>query len=143
VQERTDDLAEVHAMLAAGEIDIARDELLWLLEGCRDFIDAHKLLAELAVAEEDIPLARAHFGFAYQIGCDALPAAGLDGPLAYNLQANQPFLESAKGLAWCLVQLQKGSQARAILEQLLRLDESDPLGARAMLAELPALKSDT
>jgi hypothetical protein len=136
VQERADDLAEVHAMLTAGEIDIARDELLWLLEGCRDFVEAHKLLAELAVAENDLSLARAHFGFAYQIGSDSLPPAGLDAPLSYSLPANQPFLESAKGLAWCLVELEKPDQAREVLATLLKCDAADPLGARAMLAEL-------
>lgn len=133
--ERADDLAEVHTMLGAGEIDIAREELLWLLEGCRDFVEAHKLLAELAVAEGDTALARAHFGFAYQIGAAAIPTTGLDAPLAYDLPSNQPFLEAAKGLAWALREMQHGDQARAILEQLLTLDPSDPLGARLMLSE--------
>src|SRR5687768_14077660 len=94
VDERADDLAEVQAMLAAGEIDIARDELIWLLEGCRDFVTAHKLLGELAAAEGDVKLARAHFGYAWQIGVAALPAGGLDGPLPYARPANQAFLEA-------------------------------------------------
>jgi hypothetical protein len=136
VQQRAEDLAQVHDMLAAGEIDVARDELLWLLDGCRDFIEAHKLLAELALAENDLRLARAHFGFAFQLGADALPPGDLDPPLSYTLAANQPFLESAKGLAWCLIQLEMPDQAREVLEQLLRCDHSDPLGAEAMLIEL-------
>src|SRR5688572_17437238 len=58
--ERTDDLAEAAAMIDAGELDVARDELLWLLEDCRDFIAAHRLLAEIALEAGDVKLARAH-----------------------------------------------------------------------------------
>lgn len=136
VQQRTDDLAEVHAMLALGEIDVATDELRWLLDDCRDFIEAHKLLGELAVADGDANLARAHFGYAYDLGLGALPAKGLEAPLAYQIQANQPFLEAAKGLAWSLVELDQRDKAREVLEQLLKCDPSDPLHAREMLASL-------
>ena len=54
-------------MMEAGEVDIAIDELRWLLSGCSDFIEAHRLLGELALAENDLPLARAHFGYAYSL----------------------------------------------------------------------------
>src|SRR5688500_15334726 len=53
VRERSEDLLEVQAMLAAGEMEVAADELRWLLEDCRDFIEAHKILGELAAAEGD------------------------------------------------------------------------------------------
>jgi hypothetical protein len=136
VRERVDDLAEVQAMLAAGEVEIAIDELRWLLEECRDFIEAHKLLAELAAAEGDMKLARAHFGFAFDLGFGALPAKGLDAPLAYTLPANQAFLEAAKGLAWSLAELGQTDRARQVLDHLLACDASDPLGAREMLGRL-------
>ena len=63
--ERADDLEEVRKMIDAGEVDVAVDELRWLLSGCSDFVDAHRLLGELALSENDLPLARAHFGYAY------------------------------------------------------------------------------
>lgn len=136
VRERADDLAEVQAMLAAGEVEVAIDELRWLLEDCRDFIEAHRLLGEAAAAEENIKLARAHFGFAYDLGLGALPAKGLNLPLPYTVAANQSFLEAAKGLAWSLIELGQPAKAREVLKQLLSCDPTDPLGAREMLASL-------
>jgi tetratricopeptide (TPR) repeat protein len=119
-------------MLAAGEEELAIDELRWLLEDCSDFIAAHKLLGELAVAAGDLPLARGHFGYAYQIGAAALSAKG-PGPLPYDLPANQPFLEAAKGLAFCLRQQGEVALARQVVEKMLACDPSDPLGVRAWL----------
>jgi Tfp pilus assembly protein PilF len=136
VRERAEDLAEVQAMLALGEMEVAADELRWLLEDCRDFIEAHKILAELAAAEGDTKLARAHFGFAYDLGYGALPVKGLDAPLPYERPANQAFLEAAKGLAWSLIELKQPDQAREVLQQLLACDPSDPLGAGEMLKGL-------
>ena len=115
-------------MLAAGEDEVARDELRYLLEECRDFVEAHKLLAEIALAEGDTKLSRAHFGFAFEIGRRAFPGTGLEGPLPYSLPGNQPFLEAAKGLAWCLKELGKPAEAQAVTQQLLACDPSDPLG---------------
>lgn len=133
-EERADDLAEVEQMLDAGETDIAREELRWLLEGCRDLLTAHRLLGEIALAEGDWKLARAHFGYAYQLGVDALPPEGLAGRLAYSLPANRPFFQAAKGLAWCFRQLELADKAREVIERLLSLDSSDPLNVRALLA---------
>jgi tetratricopeptide (TPR) repeat protein len=133
VRERADDLREVQAMLAAGELEVAADELRWLLEDCRDFIEAHKILGELAAAEGDVKLARAHFGFAYDLGCGAIPVTGLDSPLPYELLPNQAFLEAAKGLAWSLIELKQPDKARDVLQRLLACDPTDPLGAGEML----------
>jgi hypothetical protein len=127
---RAEDMEEVEAMLAAGEPEVARDELRWLLEGCSDFIAAHRMLAELAMEQNDLPLARAHFGYAYQIGRRGLPPQGLPGPLPYDVPANQAFLESAKGLAWCLRQLGEQKLAQEVVKHLLAWDPSDPLGVR-------------
>lgn len=129
--ERREDLEEVEAMLAAGETEIAVDELRWLLDGCGDFVAAHRLLGEQALADGDVRLARGHFGYAYEIGLSAMPQRGLDAPLPYRLPANRAFLESAKGLAWCLGQLGKRRLGRSVVEQLLKCDPTDPLGVKA------------
>jgi hypothetical protein len=125
--ERAEDLDEVRKMLAAGECDVAIDELRWLLNGCSDCVMAHKLLGELAAADQDFRLARGHFGYAYEIGLSAMPPKGLPGRLPYRLPANQAFLESAKGLAFCLHELKKPKMAIGVVRTLLKLDPDDPL----------------
>jgi tetratricopeptide (TPR) repeat protein len=134
--ERREDLDEIRLMIDAGEFDVAREELLWLLEDCHDLIEAHAMLGELALEEGDARLARGHFGYAYEIGMKALPQDGLKGDLPHARPANQPFLESAKGLAWSLRESGQPDRAAEVLRQLLALDPSDPLGAAAMLAGL-------
>jgi tetratricopeptide (TPR) repeat protein len=129
--ERSEDLEEVRQMIEAGEIDIAVDELRWLLNGCSDFVAAHRMLGALALADGDLKLARGHFGYAYEIALSAFPPRGLDAPLPYHLVANQAFLEAAKGLAWCLHELGKRELARRVVEQLLRFDPADPLSVRS------------
>ena len=124
-------------MLAAGEIEIARDEIRWLLEGCHDFIEAHKLLGEIAYAEHDLPLARGHFGYALRIGQQAIERAGNPRPVPYGLPGNQPFHEAGKALALCLIELDRRELAVAVVEQLVSYDPSDPLGVRTMLAQKP------
>ena len=131
--ERADDMKEVAAMLDAGETEVARDEIRWLLEGCSDFLQAHLALGEMALAEGDVNLARGHFGTAYQIGVKALRRVGLDRPLPYRRTANRPFFEAGKGLVYCLVQLDRQRIAREVVEQLLRCDPTDPLGVRALI----------
>lgn len=123
-------------MLEAGEEDIAIDELRWLLNGCPDFIEAHRMLGELALAAGDVHLARAHFGFGYDLGLAAIPARGLKGPLPYSRPANQAFFESAKGLAWVFSELGMPDRAREVLDTMLRLDPSDPLGAQGVRDKL-------
>jgi tetratricopeptide (TPR) repeat protein len=134
--ERQEDLEEVQQMLDAGEVDVAIDELRWLLEGCSDLVRAHQLLGEIALTEGDLPLARGHFGYAFDICRAALPPGGLPGPLPYCLAENQALHESAKGLALCLEQLGNRDLARDVLREMQRWDPTDPLGAAAMLARL-------
>jgi hypothetical protein len=131
--DRSEDVEEVHKMVEAGEIDIARDELQWLLSGCTDMIDAHKTLGELALLDHDLPLARGHFGYAYQIGAKALDRAGATTGVPYRLAANQAFFEAGKGLAYCLRELSKTEMAAEVVERLLACDPSDPLGVRTLL----------
>ena len=135
VRDRSDDMEEVQTMLEAGELDIAIDELRWLLGGCPDFIEAHQLLGVLALsADNDVPLARGHFGFAYDIGRKAIRQAGDPAPLRQSQPANQAFFAAGQGLAFCLLRQEKQQQARQVIEQLLHCDPSDPLALRAMAA---------
>jgi hypothetical protein len=139
--ERTEDLEEVQLMIDGGEIEIAIDELRWLLDGCSDFVAAHRQLGELAMAEGDLKLARAHFGYAYDICLSALPPEGLVGPVPYRLPVNQAFFESAKGLAWCLHELGKDEMAFSVLDEILRCDPTDPLGVGVWRAQWRAANS--
>ena len=135
--ERKDDLEEVQTMIDGGAADVARDELHWLLEGCPDFIDAHYMLGVLAVDEDqDLTLARGHFGYAYQLGLTALRRAGLPKPLPYAVEANQSFFEAGKGLAYCLRELDKPKMAIEVLDELIRLDSQCSLGLAEMRTNL-------
>lgn len=130
--ERTEDLDEVEQMLDAGEVDIAIDELRWLLDGCSDFVAAHRLLGELALEGGDAALARGHFGYAYEIALSALPREGLKGTMPYRIPANQALFQAGKGLALCLRELGKTPEALSVLDTLLKLDPADPLALRAL-----------
>ena len=125
--ERADDLEEVEAMLDGGESEIAMDELRWLLGGCPDFIAAHRLLGDLALASGDIPLARGHYGHAFRIGLAALAEAGNPSPLNADLKENEDFFLSGQGVAHCLRLLSKDAMAEEIVQQLQTCDPRDPL----------------
>jgi hypothetical protein len=131
--EREADLREAEAMVAAGEHEIARDELRWLLEGCSDNIRAHELLGELALDEENIPLARGHFGYAYQLGTKAIRAAGSPRPFPFEHAANQAFFSAGKGLVHCLLKLDKRDVAGEVVEFLVQCEPRDPLKLRSLL----------
>ncbi len=135
-RERAEDVEEVEAMIAAGELEIANDELRWLLGGCSEFVKGHRLLGEVALAEGDMPLARGHFGYAYEISIAALKQHRCPGPLPYSRPANQSFFEAGKGLAFCLGELGHARRANEVLEQLVRLDPAEPLGLRDMLTKI-------
>jgi hypothetical protein len=127
VRERREDLDEALRMLDAGETEVARDELRWLLDGCGDFLAVHRMLGELALAADDVRLARAHFGHAFELGWSALPP-DCQGPVPYRVPANQDFLEAAKGLAWCYRRLGETRLALAVVEVLMKCDPDDFLG---------------
>lgn len=134
VRERAEDLDEVRAVIEAGEFDIATDELRWLLADCHEFIAAHALLGELALAaNNDLALARGHFGAGYQLGLQALRRAKMPKPLLYSQPANRPLFAAGRGLAECLAKLDKAEMAKEVVDTLIELDPSDPLKFRAML----------
>jgi len=137
VRDRAEDIVEVRAMIKAGELEIALDELRWLVSGCSEFIEAHTLLGELALAMGgDLPLARGHFGYGYQLGWRTIKRAGQIGPLFCSHPANRPFFLAGQGLARCLHQLGKPHMASEIIESLVTLDPSDPLELRTMFDRL-------
>jgi tetratricopeptide (TPR) repeat protein len=133
--ERREDIEEVEVMLAAGELEVARDELRWLLEGCGNMVIAHVKLGEIAMAEGDIPLARGHFGYACQI-CEAVLRPVPQVRLPCACEANRPFFEAAKGAVRCLFQLQRHRDAIKIAERMIELDPDDPLGFEALRREI-------
>ena len=124
-------------MIEAGELEIATDELRWLLSGCSEMLEAHVLLGQLAIEiENDVPLARGHFGFAFQLGEKALEHASCPDPLPGALPSNASWYEAARGLAWCFEKQQRGAEADKIAQLVLRYDPSDPTEIRTMLDEL-------
>ncbi|MGL4513342.1 MAG: tetratricopeptide repeat protein [Lacipirellulaceae bacterium] len=134
VDERAEDLAEVREMIEAGELDVAVDELRWLLSACSDFIEAHAMLGELAVEmTEDVELARGHFGYAFQLGERALDRTGKPRPLPGAHPANRAWFEAARGLAWCFEKLGRPTDADGVLAIVRRCDPSDPSGVGSLL----------
>lgn len=136
-RDRAEDMEEVRLMIDAGELEVAQDELRWLLSGCSDSMDAHLLMGELALAgDTDYQLARGHYGYAYQLGLRAWRRAGEPSPVPYAQLANRPFFEAGRALAWCLEKLGKATMADEVVAVMLRLDPADPLECRQMLIDL-------
>ena len=131
-RNRRDDIAEVEAMIEAAETEIARDELVWLLSECPDFLEAHVQLGLIALEEGDSKLARGHFGRAYELCLRALEAAG-GGSLPYELPGNRPFHEAAKGLVHCLLETNRRKMAADVCRRIAPLDPADPLGIQKLL----------
>jgi hypothetical protein len=122
--DRAEDLDEVHNMLAEGESDIARDELLFLVSDCRAFFDAHNLLGRLAAEEGNLPVARGHYGFVYESVLQGLPH-GFRGRLPATAGYNRAFFEGGHGLARVLVALEEFTEAGQVLKRLESFDPED------------------
>ncbi|MFM7244984.1 MAG: hypothetical protein ACKO40_12545 [Planctomycetaceae bacterium] len=131
-RKRKDDIEEVEAMVEAGETEIAHDELVWLLSECPDFLEAHVQLGLIALEDDDVKLARGHFGRAYELGIRALDAAGSPAPVPYDLDANKPFFQAAKGLVHSLVELGRRKSAHEVCQRIAPLDPADPLNIQAI-----------
>jgi hypothetical protein len=136
--DRQEDIDEVQKMITDGELEIARDELLYLVSDCRGFLEAHNLLGELALEEEDISLARGHFGFAYEIGLDSLPP-GFRGILPAKREYNRAFFLAGRGLARCLIARGQHKEGRDVLVQLAKFDPQEE-HVRSLLKELDERK---
>jgi hypothetical protein len=136
VRDRAEDLEEVELMIESGELEIALDEVRWLLSDCPEFIAAHVMLGEVAREMGDLPLARGHYGAGYQLGLQTLRRAKWPKPLLYSQLANQPFFLAGQGLTWTLEKFSKPEMAEEIVATLTELDSSDPLHLRSMLDEM-------
>jgi hypothetical protein len=136
-RRRRADLEEVEAMVEAGETEIARDELVWLLSECPDYLDAHVHLGLIALEEGDPKLARGHFGRAYELCLKALEAAGSPRPLPYALDGNRPFYEAAKGLVHCLLDTGRRTLAADVCRRIAPLDPADPLAIQRLAEHRP------
>lgn len=111
-------------MIRAEEFDIANDELLYLVSDCRGFIEAYNLLGELALEDNDVKLAKGHFGFGYETGLNLLPPGFRDN-LPANLGDNRHFFAAGRGLARCLIALGNRNDGRDVLQRLAKFDASD------------------
>jgi hypothetical protein len=132
-RDQVEDLEEVRLMIDSGELDVALDELRWLLSDCAENIGSHVLLGELAAEMGDFPLARGHYGAGYQLGLQTLRRAKMPKPLLYAQPANQTFFEAGRGLIGSLEKLGKSAMANEVVLTLTELDPSDPLQLRAMV----------
>lgn len=135
-RRRREDMEEVEAMLAAGETEIARDEIVWLLSECPDFLEGHVHLGAIALEDGDKKLARGHFGRAYELCLRAIEAAGNPPPkpLPHALLGNHPFYEAAKGLVHCLLETGRKKVAIDVCRRIAPLDPADPLGIQKLVA---------
>ena len=127
-RRRHEDIEEVEAMIEAGETEVAREELVWLLSECPDFLEAHLQLGLLALEEDDPKLARGHFGRAVELGFRAIETAGNPRPLPATLPGNRAFFESAKGLVHALIESGRAGMAVDTAKKVAALDPADPLG---------------
>ncbi len=133
-RDRAEDIEEVRLMIDSGELEVASDELRWLLSGCSEFVEAHLLAGEIAIElSNDVKLARGHFGYAYGLGLKALHAAKFAGPVLASQPANGPWHEAGRGLAWCLEKLGKSAMADEVAATLRAADPSDPMGIDEIL----------
>lgn len=81
-------------------------------------------------------LARGHYGYAYQLGIQAIDrASGEVKSLSYGHPANQIFFQAGRELVMCLQKLNKHDLARDIVGRLVQLDASDPLRLRELLGQ--------
>lgn len=122
--DRQEDIAEVREMIRAEEFDIANDELLYLVADCRGFLEAYNLLGELALEDNDLKLAKGHFGFGYETGLNLLPP-GFRGTLPASLGDNRHFFATGRGLSRCLIALGSRNDGRDVLQRLAKLDPND------------------
>lgn len=131
-RRRLEDVEEVEAMIREGESEIARDELVWLLSECPDFLEAHVQLGLIALEEGDPKLARGHFGRAYELCLRAIEAAGNPRSLPHALPGNRAFYEAAKGLVHCLMATNRQQTAADVCRRIAPLDPADPLGIQKL-----------
>ena len=124
-------------MIEAGESDVAIDELRWLVGGCSEFIEAHTLLGELALAltaTSRWPAATS--GSPCSSASRRSSGRKSPGRCPTRQPANRTFFEAGRGLVTCLVKLDMTAKAVELVQDLVRLDPTDPLKLRQLLDEV-------
>lgn len=137
--ERQMDLEDAQEMRARHEDEIARDELLYIVADCHGFMTAHNELGELALAQEDVKLARGHYGYSYENALKSLPP-GFSGRLPHAEGYNGPFFEAGRGLARCLVALGRVEEGEKVLKKLAQFDPEEP-DTQSLLSQLAEFKA--
>jgi len=132
VMDRKDDMDDVRGMVKHDEIDVAIDELRWLLSDCPQLMEAHALLGILASefddpTPDDVELALAHLECALDIGRTALNFRRLQAPLLCDRPTNRPFFQAGLTMIRLLRSQGKKDAADRLLQELIRLDPKLPL----------------
>ena len=116
------DYEEGMELWKAGDPESARDALRYALSACHANIWIHTALGQIALEEfHDPTLARGHFGYAVDLGCNAL-SHRFAGRLPPDRPANRPFFEAIEGLLRCLEALKHPDdvrQLRAMRDRLI------------------------
>lgn len=114
VLQRKPDYDEGMEMWSQGDAEGARDALRYALEGCGDNLWVHVGLGKVALQGfRDPTLARAHYGYAFELVERALPR-GFNGQISRKLPGNQPFYEAVEGLAACYEALNQPREAQQV-----------------------------
>jgi hypothetical protein len=135
----TELLLEAQDCVDAGDYAEADELLSQVLALDLRHLDAHALLGERNLSSWPT-LALHHFELGVAIG--SLSAGeDFDRVLPWGLVENRPFLRCLHGLSRALLRCNRREDAAKALRRLLRLDPTDPLGARARLAAIEAGKT--
>jgi hypothetical protein len=114
VQETQLDYEEGLEIWKAGDPEGARDALRYALSACHDNLWIHNALGRIALEEfRDPGLARGHFGYAVDLGREALPQP-FTGRLPAERPANRPFYDAVDGLMLCLEALGRLDDYRSL-----------------------------
>ena len=135
-RERAEDLEEVREMIEAGETDVAIDELRWLVERLQRIHRGPRAVGRAGTGRGRLRARPRTLRLRGAARPQGAPAG--EGELArspYSQPANRAFYEAGRGLATSLVKLGMTEKAVDLVEDLVRLDPSDPLKLRALFDE--------
>ncbi|MGP0064750.1 MAG: hypothetical protein ACLQGP_14275 [Isosphaeraceae bacterium] len=115
------DYEEGMELWKAGDPESARDALRYALAACHDNLWIHAALGRIALEEfHDPSLAQGHFGYAVELGRQALPQ-NFSGRLSADRPSNRPFFEAVEGLLRCLEALGRRDDVRHLRALRARL----------------------
>ena len=129
-------LVDAMHLLAEGEREEARQLFEEILAEDLRCLDAHAHLGQM-VFEFDPREALRYFAVGVEIGNMSL-GPEFKGLLRWGITENRPFLRCLQGQGLCLWRQNRGEEARAVFERLLRLNPTDNQGVRFLLADLKA-----